>query len=192
MRPDPSPSYLDRLRARDADAWADLVRVWQPSVYSWCRRRGLQPTDAEEISQRVFVSLFRRGIDRFRGDGAGSFRAWLWVVARNRVTEHFREQARQPRLEGPDSGLAEPPSVDPESLRELFDLRGPLGRAADLIRARVAPRTWRAFWRVVVDDQSVERVAEELGMSVASVYTARSRVLRELRELLGKESGERR
>jgi DNA-directed RNA polymerase specialized sigma24 family protein len=43
-------------------------------------------------------------------------------------------------------------------------------------------RTFQAFWRVAVDGRSAEEVAEELGMKVGAVYTAKSRVLNRLRE----------
>jgi RNA polymerase sigma-70 factor (ECF subfamily) len=46
------------------------------------------------------------------------------------------------------------------------------------------PTTWRAFWEVVVSARTASEVAAELGISVDSVYAAKSRVLRRLRKEL--------
>ena len=51
----------------------------------------------------------------------------------------------------------------------------------DLVRAEFEDRTWDAFRRVVIQRQVPARVAVELGMSIESVYQAKSRVLRRLR-----------
>ncbi len=49
-----------------------------------------------------------------------------------------------------------------------------------LVRARVKPQTWDAFWLVVVYDWTVERTAKSLGMTHTAVYGARERVARML------------
>ena len=43
---------------------------------------------------------------------------------------------------------------------------------------------WQAAWKQIVEDQKSADVASELGLSLALVYQARSRVLRQLREQL--------
>jgi len=45
-------------------------------------------------------------------------------------------------------------------------------------------RTWRAFWQTAVEHQAAADVAQDLGISAAAVYMAKSRVLRRLREEL--------
>ena len=58
-------------------------------------------------------------------------------------------------------------------------------RGLEMIQMEFAERTWKAFWRVIVDGCRPADVADELEMSVNSVYLAKSRVLRRLREELG-------
>jgi DNA-directed RNA polymerase specialized sigma24 family protein len=57
-----------------------------------------------------------------------------------------------------------------------------LRRLLDLIKLEFKDHTFQAFWRVAADGRSAADVAEELGMSVPAVYTAKSRVLNRLRE----------
>ncbi len=73
---------------------------------------------------------------------------------------------------------ADEPS-DPETPGSLYQ------RALELIQGEVQEKTWQAFWHVAVDDRTPADVAAELDMTVNSVYLAKSRVLRRLREELG-------
>lgn len=57
-------------------------------------------------------------------------------------------------------------------------------RVLELIRSEFEERTWRAFLRVIVDGVSAGDVATELEMSVNSVYLAKSRILRRVRDEL--------
>ena len=57
-------------------------------------------------------------------------------------------------------------------------------RALEMIRAEFETHTWDAFWRTTVDGQPPAGVAADLQMSVPAVYTAKSRVLRRLRQVM--------
>ena len=54
-------------------------------------------------------------------------------------------------------------------------------RALEFVREDFAVRTWTAFWRTAIDEQTAPDVAEELGMSPAAVRKAKSRVQGRLR-----------
>ena len=56
--------------------------------------------------------------------------------------------------------------------------------ACEQARRQVSDTTWQAFWRTAVEGQRGKRVAADLGLSVAAVYHARSRVRARLRELV--------
>ena len=56
--------------------------------------------------------------------------------------------------------------------------------ACEQVRREVTAPTWQAFWRTAVDGQPGQQVAADLGLSVAAVYHARSRVLARLKELV--------
>ena len=67
---------------------------------------------------------------------------------------------------------------DIEYRREVFR------QASANVRDVVSDSTWQAFWLTSVDDLSIADAAERLGMTAGSVYIARSRVLKRLRELV--------
>src|SRR5262249_55498467 len=96
-----------------------------------------------------------------------------------------RRRAALPQQQPPSGLLAEVPG--PEGLETLWETEYQqqlVGRALRLMQTEFQPATWKACWETVVNDRPIAEVAEELGLSVASVYAARSRVLRRLREEL--------
>jgi RNA polymerase sigma-70 factor (ECF subfamily) len=182
-------SLLVRIRdGRDQEAWRQFVQVYAPVVYGFARKRGLQDADAADVMQDVLRSVAgaapRLSYDRARG----SFRGWLYTVARNKIF-NFLEAGRhrlgrgsgdsgaRERLEalaGPELGLAE--AWDEEYQRSLADL------AMQRVRGEVQPATWQAFWQTAVEGRSAREAGAGLGMSAGAVYVARSRVLTRLKE----------
>lgn len=167
-----------------------MVTLYYPLVCRWCACRGLQPNDCVDVAQEVFIAVAKH-IPRFRRETQrDSFCAWLRKISQSKLNDYWRRQEKQANsiggsearrwlseIPGTASVAADAPlSVDEEAI---------VVRAAlDVLNAEFEPRTWKAFWRVVVDGQPAARVAEELGTSSNAVYLAKSRVLRRLREEL--------
>ena len=76
--------------------------------------------------------------------------------------------------------LPEKPEPDdsPEGVHELAKV---VKRAISNVQGRTADNTWRAFWRTAVEGDEPNDVAEDLGVSVWTVYKARTQVLNRLR-----------
>jgi RNA polymerase sigma-70 factor (ECF subfamily) len=184
-----SSSLLDRLRLQDPEAWRRLVRLYYPVVRGWGERAGLQAEDAADVAQEVFRAL-AGNVDRFRRDGGkNSFRGWLWGITQRQILAHRRRRQGRPVAAGGTEAnrlLAEVPEADePSSAAPPDDRHAVLRRALDLLRAEVEERTWQAFWRATVEGQAPADIAAALGMSVNSVYLAKARLLRRLREEFG-------
>ncbi|MFH1924547.1 MAG: sigma-70 family RNA polymerase sigma factor [Planctomycetota bacterium] len=185
-----SSTMLERLRLRDGEAWRQLVHVFGPVVYQWCRRRGLQPSDSADTVQEVFASVASK-LDEFHRSSPGhTFRGWVWTVARNKILDHFRRGATRPTAPGgtdanrrlqelPDSDLIE---IDERSAVDAQRLI--TQRALEVIRGDFDEKTWRAFWRMAVDGHSSAEIAADLGMTKDAVRQGKYRVLRRLREEL--------
>ena len=183
-----STTLLNRARGNDPAAWARVVQLYRPLVEFWCRRAGLNPADAEDVAQEVFLAVVS-GIERFRREREGdTFRGWLRGIARHKVLRFFEKRGSGPVAAGGTAAglrlhavavdpLSEPDPVEQE--QELYR------RALELVRGEFEVPTWQAFWRTAVDGQSAPAVAAELGLSAAAVRQAKSRVLRRLRIELG-------
>src|SRR5438067_7207439 len=186
--PHTRPSLLVRIRdAADREAWRQFVDLYAPLVYRFARRRGLQDADAADLAQDV-LSAVARSSERLEYDPRrGTFRGWLFTVARNKLHTFLRRQQRQrrrtedvaverlseePTAPGPDEAVL----WEQEYQQRLFDW------AAEQVRGHFQDRTWQAFWQTAVEGRAPREVAEALGLSVGAVYIAKSRVLARLKE----------
>ena len=185
--PETRETLLLRVRdPSDREAWSEFVAIYRPVLYRLARRRGLQDADAQDLAQRVLISVAKVVAEWNVDPNRGRFRTWLSKVARNAVIDAFRRirpdaacggTSVVARLETQQAGqdLA-PDELNTEYRRELFR------RAALAIRSDFTELTWQAFWKSTVENQSVDDVAEDLGRSPGAVYSARARVMRRLRE----------
>jgi RNA polymerase sigma-70 factor (ECF subfamily) len=182
-----SRSLIRRAAVQDPAAWERLSEVYTPLVYQWCRRLELQPQDAADVVQEVFRALLK-SLASFRRDRPGdSFRAWLWTITRNKIRDHHRRCAASRPAAGGSAAhkmLEQIPDRAPEEDDEgqVRQVQAELAqRAMALMQRDFEPQTWQAFWKTAVENKTAPQAAEELGMSVAAVYMAKSRVLRRLR-----------
>jgi RNA polymerase sigma-70 factor (ECF subfamily) len=193
--PSTRQSLLVRIRnGHDERAWTEFMEIYEPLVYRLARRRGFQDADAADISQEVFRSA-AAAIDRwYDNPQRGSFRAWLFLIARNLMINAFRARRRRPQATGssdvwrllnakPASDDEDSKLVDEQYERRLFHW------AADQVRPEFRDSTWQAFWRTSVDGKPARRVAEELKLSVGAVYIARSRVMARLKSKIEEVEG---
>jgi RNA polymerase sigma-70 factor (ECF subfamily) len=184
-----STGLLQRVALRQADAWQKLVALYGPLVYRWCRRWGLQPKDAENVGQDVFVRVLQR-LATFRPDGRpASFRRWLMRVTHNAFIDHLRQQQTVARPVGGDQGqqhLERLPAAQIDEAEESAtagDDRNILfRRAVELIQSEFSNRDWQAFAAVVLHGRKPADVAAELKVNTSLIYLIKSRVLRRLRE----------
>lgn len=174
-----STSLLERLRQpTDPEAWARFVELYAPLLYRWSCRLGLQDADATDLVQDVFGILLRK-LPAFDYDSRRSFRGWLHTVLLNHWRDHPRRQLVPLTVE---VAVADPA----DEMREAEYRRYLVDRALRLMRSDFESPTWRACWECVANGRPAVEVAAELGLSIAAVYIARSRVLRRLRqELVG-------
>jgi RNA polymerase sigma-70 factor (ECF subfamily) len=137
------------------------------------------------VTQEVFLKLSVRLRD-FHYDPSRSFRAWLKTLTHHAWQDYVARERRPGRGTSSDSAFDQlelVPAQDDLARRieeaadeELFN------EAAARVRLRVEPRTWNAFELLAREGQSGAEVATLLGMKVATVFVARSKVQRMLRE----------
>lgn len=188
-----SPSLMAGLRENQSQAWDRLVELYTPLIFHWCRRLGLPQQEMPDVFQEIFRSVAAH-VETLRTDRPNdSFRGWLRTVTTSKVNDFFRRQNKQPHGAGgteaqerlaqlPDpfeERLDDAHNADDEALCELY------ARAVELIQDQFEPRTWTAFWLVVVEGKTPREVGEQLSLSPSSVRVFKARVLNRLRQQLG-------
>lgn len=186
--PDTRASLILRISdARDARAWDEFARLYQPVVFHLARQRGLQHADAEELVQEVMLAV-ARAVENWTPDpGRGRFRDWLFRIARNLVINLLTRRKHQVWGTG-DTGVAQlleaQADADDDVVRsfQIEYQREVLRQAAERVQGDVNSTTWQAFALTTVEELRPADVAARLGMTVGSVYIARSRVMARLRD----------
>jgi RNA polymerase sigma factor (sigma-70 family) len=185
-----NPDLLRRVGALwDDPAWREFFSRYAPFVGARCSVYGLDSAAVDELCQRVWVELARR-MPSFQYDPGRSFRGWLRRLCHHRAIDLLRER-RDHGLEVLDDEelidgrwLDEDNDADPEAV-DVASGRLRLLREALLVqeevRRRVKPARWEAFWRVVIEGQSVGEAAAAFGMKYATVYAGVNHVAELLR-----------
>jgi RNA polymerase sigma-70 factor, ECF subfamily len=186
-----SSTLLDQLRAQRPEAWTRFVRLYSPVIYRWCRRSGLNADDSADVFQEVLSSVMLHLSDFHREGPEDSFTAWLAAITRNKVRDNYRRRHGKAEARGGSTAqqqlaeIPQPSEPSEDRIQSDSDSSAWLSRRAlDAIRAEFEPRTWEAFWKVAIQGRPSSQVAEDLKMTVPAVYTAKSRVLRRLRQVM--------
>lgn len=172
--------------AASHDAWRRLAEIYSPLLRTWTQRLDVAAVDADDLVQEVLLSVARE-LPKFNHSGrTGAFRAWLRRMLLNRVRDFWRSRDYRPAVLGGSTWSQQIEQLEDESSHasrewNLEHDRHVLARLMEEIRPRFEPKTWEAFHRQVFDGQRADVVAAELGLSLNSVYVARSRVLSTLR-----------
>lgn len=180
-------TFLMRLRDRaDKLSWPEFHDRYGQLLYRYARSRGANHADAEDIVQEVEMQLFK-AIQGFEYDARkGRFRAYLRSAVVHAMSRRADRQAKQPRALDPQhfdyvNAEAEA-SMDARWEREwqLHRLRW----AMQSVAPHFEPNTLKAFELHVLAGKDAQETAAALGLSKASVYQARTRVLKRLKERL--------
>lgn len=128
-------ALVRRLQAGDGEAFSELVRAHQGTVYRLLLRMLGNPAEAEDVAQDVFVAVFK-AVSRFRGDSRVS--TWIFRIAtnhaRNRIKYLARRQrhAQQPYDESQGPQIGSDPAgqtATPEQMAHARQMEGLLQRA---------------------------------------------------------------
>ena len=181
-----SATLLARLRQMPPDqaTWGEFTERYGRKILGWCCRWGLQDADAQDVTQTVLLKLVEK-MQTFVYDPSRSFRAWLRTVARNAWNDYWEGRGRAVAAGGTNAAAmiqtVEARDDLMKRLEEEFD-REILEEAMSRVRGRVAPHTWRAFEMTALEDRSGAETANALGMKVATVFVARSKVQKLLQD----------
>lgn len=177
--PSESQSFLDRLRAGDAEAFEEMVRTYQHRVYGVALRMMRSPAEAEEVAQETFLRA-HRALGEFRGDAR--LLTWLYAIAsrlclnrlasgESRMARHRADDvAHLPGREGDE------PGDDLERGEREAALHRAIGELPEDRRIVVTLRD--------LEGLSYEEIAAALGLELGTVRSRLHRARVELKEKL--------
>jgi RNA polymerase sigma-70 factor (ECF subfamily) len=176
--------------AGDSQAWQQLVVSQHRRVYAICYRFTGSSSDAEDLTQEVFLKLYKNltSFDLQKG----SFQTWITTLARNLLVDHFR-RTRQDRatdsidatFDGEDDGpsiagrLADPGPSQEKHVANL-QLRARIQRALK----HLSPELREAVILRDLEDMDYKEISQVLRIPEGTVKSRISRGRGELARLL--------
>lgn len=176
MYPDDSKLVQACLAGRQ-EAWNTLVERYSRLVYSIPRRYGLSDADADDVTQAVFLTLYRH-LEKLRDQQR--LASWLITTAHRETWRVGRKRGRYPSLDEQIHNVAAPDDDQLEAwerqhlLHEGLRMLG--GPCEKLLRVLFLEK----------DELSYEQIAERLGMRVGSIGPTRARCFKKLAAILRK------
>lgn len=180
-----SPSLLSRLRrGGDGAAWREFDAKYGELVVRYCRRRGLQLADAEDLRQIVMARLARQFGEFHYAPQRGRFRSFLGRVVQNEISRYFGRPsiASRPVDDGVAAALAADVG-DADRQWEQQWVYHHLRLAMVRIRETCSPRSVQVFERLLAGEP-IEQVASAFGMETAAVHKVKARLRDRLKRLV--------
>lgn len=176
----PTDFQLARASASgDHQAFEALYQQHHRRVYSLCLRMLRDQDEAEDLTQDVFLQVYRK-IDSFQGTSA--FTTWLHRLTVNMVLMHLRRKRRQPAKE---SFEMEEPGVTAELMASRPAERSPI-EAVDLAKAidRLPDGYRIVFLLHDVEGYEHAEISQLLGISVGTAKSQLHKARLKLRQML--------
>lgn len=187
--PDTCESLILQVKNPDnRAAWEQFASLYRPVILRTAVARGFQEADAQDLAQNVLLAV-ASAIGRWeQKDESTRFRHWLRRIMRNAILNAVTRRPKDLATGGSSINrlLLEQVEVDhdTESLIDWEYRRELYQYAANIVRCDVRAETWQAFELTVVHGLSNREVAERIGKSMGTIYTARCRVMQRLRAVI--------
>jgi RNA polymerase sigma-70 factor (ECF subfamily) len=182
-------SLLSRVRdTANHAAWQEFEIRYRELLIRFCRRRGLQRADAEDVTQIIFLNLARSLPGFVYDPQRGRFRSYLYRVAKNAI-QRFIECPDTARTALEVSELEAIAVDDDDPLDEIWEQEWAdhhYRLAMKQLRQVVDPRTVQVFERLV-SGATTAQASEEFGMKADAVDKVRQRVRARLQKLIAEQ-----
>jgi RNA polymerase sigma-70 factor (ECF subfamily) len=180
-------SLLSRLKDwDDQESWKDFFDTYWKLVYGVALKAGLSDPEAQDVVQETVLSVAKK-MQQFKYDPAtGSFKNWLLIITRRRISDHLRKEYRKPAKhddsQEPSSGTAtihKLPDETEAKIDQMWDeewRKNLLDAAIGRVKREVDPKQFQIFDSYVLKEWPVKDVKKMLGVSATQVYLAKHRI----------------
>ena len=190
-------SLLNRLKNwDDQESWKDFFDTYWKLVYGVAIKAGLSDQEAQDVVQETVLSVAKKMHDFKYDPAAGSFKNWLLLITRRRISDHLRKEYRRPpKHENPQepssrTGTMEKlPDQAEAKIDEMWDeewQKNLLDVAIERVKAQIDPKQFQIFDSYVLKEWPVKDVKKMLGVSATQVYLAKHRISALIRKELKK------
>ena len=179
-------TLIDRICSGDRSAFQALVERHKKKIYFLAYDVVGNHHDAEDISQEVFIKMFR-SLKTFRRDAKMS--SWLYQITVNTSIDHLRRKSSKPHKSMDDLDKtnfqeklagSKNAAIDPEQSAEAVIMQNRVSQALQ----KVSPRERSVFVMRHYNELKTREIAEILNVSQGTVKALLFRAIRKLRKEL--------
>ena len=178
---DQNRHWISQAQQGDADAYVKLIEQFEPLIRYQLARKIFDRTSIDDICQEVFMAALKN-IAKF--DLEKDFLAWLRGIARNQMYKYFEKQKLQHHHEEEASKLGE--WIEKEDDKEGDCWRDELRGCLESLKEK-NQKWYNLIYRKYEERHSLSDLAEEEGISIASVKMSLMRTRTKLKECILKK-----
>jgi RNA polymerase sigma-70 factor, ECF subfamily len=179
-----------RCIAGDAAAWEEIVHTYNRRIYNICYRFAGSGGDAEDLTQEVFIKMYRTLASYDPSKGA--FVTWVTTIARNLLVDHFRKTKQDRMTDSMDTVASEHEDAQPLS-EQIQDQSAPpdthvrrreVSETVHAALGRLSPELREAVILRDLQDMDYREIATVLKVPEGTVNSRLNRGRAELARLL--------
>jgi len=181
---------IRRCVSGDAAAWEEIVQRYHRRIYNICYRFAGSSDDAQDLTQEVFIKMYRT-LDSYDVE-RGAFMTWVTTMTRNLLVDHFRKHKQDRVTDSLDAAPSE--HEDAQPLSDKIEYKGPApdsqvqsGEARSAVHEalqKLSPELREAVILRDLQDFSYQEVAAVLKVPEGTVKSRINRGRAELARLL--------
>ncbi len=182
-------AIIEGLARGEQAAFRELVEQYKKKVFFLALDMVGNPVDAEDVSQDVFLKIYR-SFGTFKRDA--KLGSWIYRIAYNACIDHLRKRQATPdavedeilesRLHAqPAMPVSPSPALDPVASTESGLLQDKINRALE----KVSPQEKAVFLLRHYEDYMLKDIAKTLNLSIGSVKSYLFRAVKKLQRELG-------
>lgn len=168
-----SDEELARQSGRTPQAFAELYHRHLQAIYRFHLARTGNAPDAQDLTSQTFLAALE-SLQNYRG--RGSFRGWLFGIARHKLMDHYRRRRPEEPLDGADAFAGHEPQPE-----ELAAIQLDMAQVAEVLRTLPEPQV-EALTLRIFGGLSAAETGEIMGKSETAVRMLVYRGLNSLRD----------
>jgi RNA polymerase sigma-70 factor, ECF subfamily len=179
-----------RCIAGDTAAWEEIVQNYNRRIYNICYRFAGSGNDAEDLTQEVFIKMYRT-LSSY-DPSKGAFVTWVTTITRNLLVDHFRKTKQDRQTDSLDAPVSSQEDAQPLS-EQIQDQSAPpdshvrnreLGETVHAALAKLSPELREAVILRDLQDFDYKEIATVLKVPEGTVKSRINRGRAELARLL--------
>jgi RNA polymerase sigma-70 factor (ECF subfamily) len=175
--PENEARLMREILAGNDAAFVELHELYERRIYFFALKRMRDPSDAEDVTQEVFLQVFR-GLAKF--EGRSSMLSWMFGIAHNQICRRYRKRnAKIQSLQSDEVNALDSGETPADQRTDFVRI---LRNCSRVLKEKVPDQQRETFELRYLENKSTREIAQKLGRSPQAVKISLFRTRRTLAE----------